>query len=56
MWLLAEQRPSPLQLGFKGHRALQLSDRLMPAEGFSHKNQATTLTLWFSHNDYQGSR
>lgn len=34
-----------LQLGFKGHNALQLNNRPMSAEEFSHKNQATALTL-----------
>lgn len=56
MWLLAERWPSPLQLGFRGHRALQVNNRLMSAEDFSHKNQATALTLWFSHNGRQDSR
>lgn len=55
-WLLAEQWPSSLQLSFKGHRALQLNNRLMSAEDFSHKNQGTSLTLWFSHNGHQDSR
>lgn len=55
-WLLAEQWPSPLQLCFKGFRALQLNNRLMSAEDLCHKNQATALTLWFSHNGHQDSR
>lgn len=55
MWSLAEQWPSPLQLSFKGCRALQLNNRLKSMTSVIK----IKILLWLCdsfHNDHQDSR